>query len=152
MPGVYLIRCRVSGLKYVGGTKHGFEERFAWHITALRCGKAARKLQACYDLYGPDNLDFIPLKEFPADEVHEREREAIADLKPELNIYGVIARSGAPVTKYQVGDRQLTVTEIAAEAGVHEDTIRARIARGLTDTALIRGKHAAPRKPYVRRR
>lgn len=152
MAGVYLIRCRVSGLRYVGGTKHGFEERFAWHLNRLRCDAGPKRLQACFELYGPDNFEFVPLREFPADEVHEREREAIDALKPELNIYGVRARQEPVAATYDVDGEQLTVTQMSRRSGIGEETIRARIKRGLTGQALVAPPHAAPRKTYVRRR
>lgn len=152
MSGVYMLKCRVSGLRYVGGTKHSFEQRFSWHRTALATGTASKMLQACDTLYGPDNFEFIPLKEFPPEEVHDREREAIEALKPELNIYGVRPRAAPAAALYDVGGRKLTIEQIASEARVHEETIRSRLRRGLTGDALLAGKHSAPRKPYVRRR
>lgn len=53
---------------------------------------------------------------------------------------------------YDVGGRQLTAPEIAAETGLHLVTIRWRLRQGITGEALLAGKHKGVRKPYVRRR
>lgn len=150
MSGVYLVRCRVTGKRYVGGTKIGFQERFAWQMSALRYGTAPRLLQEHYDRYGPDCFEFVVLKEFPPDEVHVRERQAIQALKPELNILGLHPRVGEGLVP--VGDELLSVSQIAARAGVGSETIRMRLRRGVAGEALFAGKHAGPRKPYSRRR
>lgn len=151
MPGVYMIRCRPTGRYYIGGTKMAFETRFDRHRSHMRCGKAPRLLQACYDLYGLEALDFVPLQEFPPELVAEKEREAIETLKPDLNIYGVRPAEHLAV-EYDVEGKPMTVAQIAQATGLHEETIRARMARGMTGAALLAGKHKAPRKPYTRRR
>lgn len=46
----------------------------------------------------------------------------------------------------------LSVRDIAERAGLKPEMVRRRIERGLTGQALIAPPHAAPRKPYVRRR
>lgn len=145
-----MVRCRVTGKRYVGATKLSFSERFAWQVSALRYGTAPRLLQEHYDKYGPDCFEFAPLKEFPLEEVHARERQAIAALKPELNILGVRPRAGEGFA--QVGEELLTVGQIAERAGLGAETIRARIARGVVGEALLAPKHKGPRKPYSRRR
>lgn len=53
--------------------------------------------------------------------------------------------------RYDVGDAELTIDEIAARAGVGAETIRIRLGRGITGADLLAGKHKAPRKQYTRR-
>ncbi len=157
MCGVYMIRCRENGWYYIGGTEMDFEVRFGRHRSMLQCGKAPRLLQACYDLHGEQGFDFVPLYPCAPAEVAAREREAIETLKPDLNVYGVrVARprglsgSASPRT-YVVNGKEFTLDELEMTFGVGRETIRKRLKRGLTDTALIARPHAAPRKPYERR-
>lgn len=119
-------------------------------MSALRYGQAPKLLQAHYDQHGPDCFEFSILKEFPPDQVHEREREAIAALRPELNIYG--SRPRALTALHDVAGETLSVAQIASRAGVGEETIRARLERGLSGEALLAPKHRCPRKPYTRRK
>ncbi len=158
MCGVYMIRCRENGWYYIGGTEMDFEVRFDRHRSQLRRGKGPRLLQACYDLHGEKGFDFVPIFPCPADQVHAKEMEAIATLKPDLNIYGAGRGRARPrgftadAPTHEVGGEYLTIREIAARCGVGVETIRKRLQRGVTGQALFAGVHAGPRKPYVRRR
>lgn len=49
--------------------------------------------------------------------------------------------------RFEVGGRMLTVLEIATEAGLNCETVRGRLARGLSGDDLIAPPHKAPRKP-----
>lgn len=49
------------------------------------------------------------------------------------------------------GGEMLTVAEIAVRSGVSQSTVDARIKRGVVGAALLAGRHAGPRKPYIRR-
>ncbi len=156
MCGVYMIRCRANGWYYIGGTEMNFETRFSRHRAMLRRGKGPRLLQACYDLHGEEGFDYVPLKHLAPQDVARYEREAIEKLKPDLNVYGV--RVGAPrghsadAPTYEVKGEYLTTPEIAARYGLKEATVRKRVQRGIRGDDLAAGAHAAPRKPYVRRR
>lgn len=157
MAGIYMIKCLSNGRYYIGGTSREFAQRFNNHRQDLRRRKGPRLLQACFDLYGEDALEFIPLRELPVDQVATKEREAIEKLKPDLNVYGARAKLGAApgpdyITPYDVGGRQLTAPQIAAEAGVTTEAILARLRRGVTGPALLAGRHKGARKPYIRTR
>ena len=53
--------------------------------------------------------------------------------------------------RFDVNGEWLTVEEIAARAAVAESTIRHRLENGLSGTQLLAPRHAAPRKPYIRK-
>lgn len=150
MCGIYMIRCKAVGKYYIGGTTLSFQKRFTEHRTALAGGYAPRMLQACHDLFGLESLEFLPLRTLNPDEVAAREREAIAELQPELNIYGVRARSGGSGGSIEINGRRMTLAQASKMSGVDARTISYRKLRGLTDEALIAPPHKAPRKPYVR--
>lgn len=48
--------------------------------------------------------------------------------------------------------READLRELSETSGLTIATLRARIKRGLTEEALVAGKHRAPRKPYTRRK
>jgi len=139
MSGVYVIHCKPTGELYVGGTKMEFAVRFSRHRQWLRQGGKSKsaggstKLLAAWLKWGEDAFEFIPLKEFPPEQVAEREWQAIERLKPTLNIYTTNAK------------------KLAAEAGLTLSTIYARAQRGLTGEDLVAPKQRAPRKPYTRK-
>lgn len=54
--------------------------------------------------------------------------------------------------RVEVAGTGMTIAELAARAGVDAMTIRYRLKRGLSGSALLAGKHKAPRKQYVRRK
>lgn len=158
MCGVYMIRCRQNGWYYIGGTTLPFPVRFDAHRSMLRRGKGPRLLQACYDLHGEDGFDFVPLKTLPPHEVAAKEAEAIATLKPDLNIYGSDKHRAQPrgrslnVPTYVVRGENLTTAEIAQRYGLKHATVRKRVQRGMFGDDLAAPSHGAPRKPYVRRK
>lgn len=136
-PGVYMIRSRTTGEKYIGGTEESFSRRFANHRTRL-AGNAhsSPRLQAIYNRYGADDLEFVPLKAFPVDQVRRREQEAVQRLKPELNTHRAINadRVPEPIDKPVA---EMSVEEIAAAAGVHPLTIKYRMSVGATGDELL---------------
>jgi hypothetical protein len=156
MAGVYMIKCRNNGMFYIGGTTYTFEERFGAHRSCMNQGKSAPRLQACFELYGPESLEFIPLKEFPPEEVAAREAEAIETLKPQLNTYKTDRPRRWPprylrtAKLYEVNGEMLSVPDLAKRYGIEEATIYTRAQRGLRGNALVAPKHRAPRKPYTR--
>lgn len=115
-------------------------------------------LQACHDLHGADGFDYVPLKTWPPEEVHARELEAIATLKPDLNIYGndkIKARrrgAAADPATHEIDGEWLTIEQISERFDVGVETVRKRIQRGMTGKDLGAAPHAAPRKQYVRRK
>ena len=152
MCGVYMIRCRRNGMYYIGGTTLSFVDRFDRHRSALRRQKAPRLLQACHDLYGMGSLEFLVLKAFPPEEVADREAQAIAELKPDLNVYGV--RKGLPrgaraePVQHLVDGELLTLGEMVKRSGLASATIRARMLRGLTGSELLKPAYKTVRKAY----
>lgn len=153
-PGIYLILCRPTGEKYIGGTKRPMRLRFTAHRTQLRSGRCTiPKLQAAYDLHGPDAFEYIPLKNFPEDQIADREREALEFLKPELNTSHVTGKSGYRRWPHITVDGvSLSVNEVARKYGISSRMLRFRIEKGLTGDALVAPAHKAPRKPYTRRK
>ena len=154
LPGIYMIVCLPTGERYIGGTTRSIHRRFVEHQTALRRGVCRTpRLQAAYDEHGPSAFDYIPLKNFPPEEVAIREKEAIDTLKPALNI--ALARGKGRYARWdeiEIGGQCYTVTGAARAFGLEPNTIRLRIKRGLTGEALIAQPHKAPRKAYVRRK
>lgn len=153
MAGVYMIRCAATGERYIGGTTLPFDVRFARWRTMLGRGKGPSALQLAWDDYS-DTFEFVALKEFPPEEVHARELEAIEKLKPTLNTYlptGAV-RAISRVAQHDVGNgRRMTVREITREFGLSADLIYERCRQGLIGTDLIAPKYKAPRKAYTRR-
>jgi hypothetical protein len=152
MSGIYMIRCRSTGEYYIGATARTFSQRFVEHRTQLGRGVCSIPLlQDRATRYGVSDLEFVPLKEFPPSELAAREQEALALLKPVLNICYVRAKgSYQRWDKIEIEGSLYTVTEAARAFGVLARTIRMRIERGLTGTSLIARPHEAPRKPYQR--
>ncbi len=156
MCGVYMIRVGATGDFYIGGTTLSFDDRFMRWRSWLRRQKAPALLQRAWNEHA-ETFEFVPLKAFPLDEVHEREREAIMRLQPPLNVYVPTGRPRKQhvMTKARTGafmfdGRMMTLSEIARRTGISRDTLKARAARGLTGPALVMPKHRAPRKPYTR--
>src|SRR5208282_5445662 len=86
MSGVYCIRCTPTRELYVGGTLMKFAARFTVHRSALRHHNCAPPLlQAAWDKYGEAAFEFIPIKEFPPEDVNAMTLEAIRRLGPTLN-------------------------------------------------------------------
>lgn len=152
--GLYLIRCRPTGEYYVGATKTSFRQRFTEHRTQLGRGVCTIPLlQQRATEHGVDALDFIPLREFPVEELAAREKEALETLRPALNIVHTRAKgSYQRWPKIDIDGTLYTVGEAAKKFGLLPRTLRMRIERGLTGQALVAPPHAAPRKTYVRRR
>lgn len=160
-PGVYIAIIPATGEFYVGGTKTSFRERFKSQLAALAAGVASEKLQAAYD--ASPGIEFRPLKAFPPEEVHAREREAIARLRPTLNVYApdweildAAAKTGMTESairyrrekgipldrpkglRAEVDGVSYTYREAAAKFGVKYETIRYRAKQGYVGRDLVR--------------
>ena len=157
MCGVYMVECTANGMRYIGGTKMSFAQRFDAHRFMLRSGEGPRLLQAAYDLYGPEALRFTVMETLTADEVHAREKELIASLEPELNMQGNIARSSfrlthnKTATTFQHKGKETTFPLLAKECGLSAGVLRARYLKGLRDDQLVAPKHKARRTPSAQR-
>lgn len=157
-PGLYMIRCRTTGQYYIGSTSRSFRLRFSEHRTQLRRGVCSiPALQAIATQYGLDDLDFVPLKVLAQHELVQREKEAIATLKPALNIDGHRTRGRYERwDKIAVGGEEISIPDAARKYGLEPNTIRTRLRRGLSGDDLIALPHKAPRKPnqgwYSRKR
>lgn len=154
MGWLYMIRCRTSGEYYIGASTRELRFRFAEHRTQLGRGVCTIPLlQAAHDRYGEDSLDYVPLREFPDAELLQREREAIETLKPALNTDA--ARGRKPYQRWPlivVQGEEMSMEDAARKFDIVYQTIRARYRKGVRGDALVAPPHAAPRKPYVRRR
>lgn len=155
--GIYMVLCRPTGEYYLGSTKRSFRVRFAEHRTQMgRNLGVTPLLQAAYDTYGPDALEYVPLCVFPPDEVADREREALATLKPSLN--GDHVRQRARFERWEkidVAGKSYTIEEAAREFGLIPNTIRNRVRRGVKGLALVAAPYEAKqqrRKVYQRRK
>lgn len=158
LSGLYMIRCRTTGEYYIGSTARAFRLRFSEHRTQLARGVCTiPRLQEVATRYGVDDLDFVPLKVLCEAERDAREKEAIAQLRPTLNVDGARPRARydrwEPIT---VGGRTMTIYEAAREFDLEHNTIRYRVKRGLTGDELVAPPYKAPsktpRKPYIRRK
>lgn len=149
MGWLYLIRCRTTGDYYLGATTREIRLRFNEHQTQLRRGVCSVPLlQAAHDTHGMGSLDFVPLRQFPDDVLHLREREAIETLKPTLNVDGSLA-SRKPYERWpeiEVDGQTMTMEAAARRYGLVCQTIRARYRRGLRGDALVATAYQAPRK------
>lgn len=173
-PGVYAILCIPTDELYVGGTRLPIGRRFSVHVRKLRAGRSPSPLlQAAWDKYGEAAFEFIPLKTFSIEEVDKREREAIERLKPTLNLRlkatvlsdaalgyrKKIGLTGAALhappymnmSRYQVGDEQLTLYELVERSGMSLSGIYKRIERGVTGRGLVALSQTGGRKDYARR-
>lgn len=151
--GVYLVRCTPTGEYYLGATTTSFRQRFNEHRTQLGRGVCTIPLlQARAARYGVEALEFIPLRDFPLEEIALREREALELLKPALNVCHVRPKGNYERwDKVEIRGKLYTPAEAGRAFGVLTRTIRVRIERGLAGEDLITPPHAGVRKPYVRR-
>lgn len=166
MAGVYAIRCIPTDELYIGGTRMSFEIRFGMHRRRLRTNTGSTpRLQAAWNKYGEQSFEFIPLKAFPKEEVHAREREAIMKVRPTLNwpsdLLGWsdqqispqllryrknIGLTGAALyapprmntETFEVDGEWLTRSELAERAGIGHAAMCERIKRGLSGKALVK--------------
>lgn len=157
MCGIYVGKSKSLGWLYVGGTTQSFKDRFSQHRRDMRRGTAPRKLQAVADLFGVDDIEFSPIKEFPAEEVSDREAEAIARLAPKLNSYGSADRplthqreAKASIGYLEHNGRCVTPAQLARETGLSAQVLVYRYRKGLRDEDLVKPPHKAKRKPYTR--
>lgn len=142
-------------MRYVGGTKIPFAQRFSVHQAALRSATAPRLLQAAHDLYGMAALEFTVLETVAPEDVAQREQEAIAELKPELNLHGFSDNTRFRLARGKSGEafsimfrgRKRTLAQIASETGLSHQTLRSRVKRGLHGEDLAAPLHRARRTP-----
>lgn len=151
-----MITCAANGFRYVGGTTMPIEKRFRGHITALRSGTSkCRLLQACADLYGVESLSLTVIKEFPPEQVPAREAEAIARLKPELNIQShpeKQADRGGYGMVVEYAGQKYSPAELGKTFSISPQLIRSRWARGLKEDDLVAPPHRTKRKQYTKHR
>lgn len=147
LPGVYYIRCVPTGDMYVGGTKVTIRARLGQHKSCLKHGKSFPEMQKLWDEYGRHQFDFCALKAFPADQVKDREKEAIRRLQPSLNKYLDPAkrapkkqRTGAYVDrrKVEVRGEVMTHKEIALKYSLALSVVSRRIYAGDVGEQIIR--------------
>lgn len=157
MSGVYIIRCTATGELYVGATKTNFRQRVANHKSALHRGDHhVPLLQTRWNEHGEEAFEFAMLREFPPEDVHRRERQAIACLRPAFNLSNppVGCPKGArheDALRVDIDGRLWTIEQVAAHAGVTSAAVRARLKRGLSGNQLLARSHGAKRKSYTRR-
>jgi group I intron endonuclease len=84
--GIYRIRCRVTGKRYIGSSRN-IERRWTAHRTLLRGGKyGCWRLQLAWTKHGEDAFQFLILEECAPDQLFAREQFYIDKLRPELNV------------------------------------------------------------------
>ena len=135
MGWVYAIECVPTGELYIGSTTMTPRFRFYNHKTDLKHGRGSPLLQAAYNAHGWESLRLVPMKEFPDDQVRERETEAIAKVKPALNMK-------------ELNDP--SVYEQGRAAGVSKALLHSRALRGLTGAELISPPYANKKRYEVR--
>jgi predicted GIY-YIG superfamily endonuclease len=86
----------ISGNIYIGKSIH-IERRAQEHLTAFKAGKAAKKLQSEYDIYGPPI--WVPKFECHPDHIDLMETYYIELLSPALNT--------APTTRLKPEEREV---------------------------------------------
>jgi hypothetical protein len=125
-------------------------------------------MQEAWVIYGEDAFEFIPLKEFPVEELDRREREAIDKLKPTFNTcfsqpllrhtqymaYSVMTyreKSGIPLTdpicrrksaRYSIRGEDLLPAEISDKYNIPMSRVMDRIYRGERGERIIRSRSA----------
>lgn len=62
------------------------------------------------------------------------------------------ARKPTTCTEVEIDGKAMTIAQAVTRTGLSQNVLRRRIERGLTGEALVAKPHAAPRKPYVRRK
>lgn len=85
--GVYIIRNLYGGEEYIGSAILGFRRRWNEHIRFLRKGVHSNwLLQAAWNYFGPNALQFSVLQECAPDDCVAAEQKWMNTLKPEYNI------------------------------------------------------------------
>jgi len=85
--GVYQIKNKVNGKKYIGSTSISFNKRWVSHICDLNKNRHRSDiLQKAYNKYGKDNFDFNILQFCPPDLCIKKEQWFIDWVNPEYNI------------------------------------------------------------------
>jgi group I intron endonuclease len=96
--GVYEIRCRLTGHRYIGSSKI-IKTRFELHRNELRRGNHTnRKLQHTFNKSGIDNFEFNTIIVCQKDDLLMYEQIAFDALKPEFNIAPTVTGKGAKRT------------------------------------------------------
>lgn len=84
--GVYLIRNRYTGRKYIGSAQD-FEARWKLHQVNLRTGKHHnRHMQASYDKHGEETFEYYVLERCPLDQLIAREQYWINEIPTQYNV------------------------------------------------------------------
>lgn len=90
MPGIYEIRNKVNGKRYIGSTSREFKERWKEHRYELRSGRHhSPHLQHSWDFHGEINFEFTILEEINnwtyEEQILEREQWYFDTYEPEYN-------------------------------------------------------------------
>src|SRR5688500_16023546 len=107
VPGVYLIRCRPTGERYVGGSKN-VRVRVSIHINQMAGGyHGIREMADAYKKHGPKAFAAELLEECAEADIWSRERTWLEKLRPEFNCNGggkrqrlVVAPTSDPIIAY----------------------------------------------------
>lgn len=137
--GIYEIRNRVNGHRYIGGTCNTYA-RWHGHRGALRRAKhPSRRLQAAWDEYGEDAFVFRIVEEVERPLLRAAEQRAIDRLCPEYNTLKTVP-VGQPTRTERGADFLATIEdagisqlELARRVGVSDRTVRYWIANGVPD-------------------
>lgn len=136
MGWVYVIECVPTGEVYIGSTKNSVHKRFLAHQTNMRTRRSSPELQTRYDKHGLASFRFTPLKEFPDEELADREREIIAAVNPTLN--------------HQLTPLAKASRESNPSKRPNKLTISNRARRGLVGAALTASPYANKKRYEVR--
>ena len=83
--GIYQIEVKPSGEKYIGSSIN-IGKRWSNHKCYMKCGTHPNKfLQAAYDKYGMENIEFTVLIEVDKNHLLDVENKCIEEVQPELN-------------------------------------------------------------------
>lgn len=162
MPGIYEIRNKINGKRYIGSTTREFKKRWKEHKVELRGGRHhSPYLQHSWDFHGEENFEFTVLEEIIdwtyEKQILEREQWYFNAYKPEYNCVLTAEytfpkkRKGKTYTVIKDG-KTITFSNLAKfcrDNDLKECTLRAVIGGYVPDYKGYTIKHSKPRKSNI---
>lgn len=117
--GIYAIVNKINGKQYIGSAAKSFKQRWRDHIKTLRGNRHSSPiLQAAYNKYGEESIEFKVLEVCDREKCIEREQLYLDTLSPEYNICKTAGNTLGQIAEHLMSPEAIKVKRQRQSIGI----------------------------------